>query len=137
MARPEKSKRICSVPVADSFFSIQKKEDPSERNIPDISLTIEEFESVRLIDYVGLTQEQCASQMHVARTTVQRMYTEARRKIAEFLVTGSSLQICGGNYKICENSDRCCKKLSCPRMTCGCSGCFPGVEGIISQDNPQ
>ncbi|MBR2778608.1 MAG: DUF134 domain-containing protein [Firmicutes bacterium] len=119
MARPEKSKRVCVAPSYNKFFS----DSPVEGGEEEI-LTIEQFETVRLIDFVGLTQEQCAAQMNVARTTVQRMYTEARKKIACFLIKGCSLSIDGGNYRICEHGERCCRNAACPRMTCGCDGEF-------------
>ena len=35
-------------------------------------MTIDEYEAIRLIDLEGL-QEECAKQMNVARTTVQRI----------------------------------------------------------------
>ncbi len=105
------------MPSTVNFFSRNSSSDPGHPDHP-VTLSLEEFETVRLIDYSGLTQQECASQMHVARTTVQRLYTEARSKIAHFLVDGSSLNICGGNYEICKNSDRCCKKSGCPRLSC-------------------
>lgn len=117
MARPEKSKRVCTAPSFSRFFS----EAPEQAGEGEI-LTVEQFETIRLIDYVGLTQEQCAAQMNVARTTVQRMYTEARKRIAGFLINGTALSIDGGNYSFCENGERCCRNSSCPKMTCGCSG---------------
>ena len=119
MARPEKSKRICMMPSTVNFFSRGNTAGSHtvNQNNP-VTLTIEEFETVRLIDYSGMTQQECAAQMHVARTTVQRLYTEARSKIATFLVDGSSLSICGGNYEVCQNSSRCCKKFDCPGLTC-------------------
>lgn len=113
MARPEKSKRVCSEPENIKFFSQLLPEDGKEE-----SLTIEQFETIRLIDYVGLTQEQCAAQMNVARTTVQRLYTDARYKLAEFLIKGSTLTVCGGNYQVCEHGERCCHNYSCPRRLC-------------------
>ena len=119
MARPEKSKRICMMPSTVHFFSRGGTGNAAGDEGSPVTLTIEEFETVRLIDYSGLTQQECADQMHVARTTVQRLYTEARSKIAHFLVDGSSLSICGGNYEVCQNSERCCKKVDCPRLTCG------------------
>ncbi|MGI6206106.1 MAG: DUF134 domain-containing protein [Anaerovoracaceae bacterium] len=122
MARPEKSKRICGMPRTSFFFSSGENSDSDQ-----IILSIEEYETIRLIDYSGLTQEQCASQMHVARTTVQRMYTEARRKISKFIVEGCALKICGGNYELCKNSERCCKLISCPRF----SGACPGDTNLI------
>ena len=126
MARPEKCKRICAMPRTNFFFSSEdmtgsgKSADDSEKsrnNDVEITLSLEEYETIRLIDYSGLNQEQCASQMHVARTTVQRIYTEARKKISQFIVDGCSLRICGGNYELC-------KKISCPRFSGGCSGDF-------------
>jgi len=41
-----------------------------------ISMTIEKYETLRLIDGEDFTQEKCAVQMHVARTTVQKLYTQ-------------------------------------------------------------
>ncbi len=116
MARPEKCKRICAPPVNNHFYCGTPADDADSQTI-----SIEEYETVRLIDYVGLTQEQCAEQMHVARTTVQRLYTDARRKIAAFLVLGTSLDVCGGNYIVCEEYQNCCQRLSCKDRSCGCS----------------
>lgn len=79
-------------------------------------MTLEEYECIRLIDVEELTQERCAEQMGVARTTVQAMYAEARRKLGRCLVHGFGLSIEGGEYQLCE-------KPGCPhRPGCGC-GC--------------
>ncbi len=64
-----------------------------------LQLTFDEFETIRLLDAMGYTQEQCAKQMGVARTTVTSMYENARRKIARMLVEGRSLVISGGNVE--------------------------------------
>lgn len=69
-------------------------------------MTVEEYESVRLIDLEGLKQEECATRMNVARTTVQRIYNEARKKIAEALVSGTILKIEGGDYKLYDEGER-------------------------------
>ena len=66
MARPSKCKRICFLPENIEFSS---ENNPTTEIIV---LTIEEFECTRLIDYEGLSQEECALRMNVARTTVQR-----------------------------------------------------------------
>lgn len=115
------------MPSAVSFLSIRDGKTDGDTD-DKVRLSIEEFETVRLIDYNGLTQEECSVQMHVSRTTVQRMYNEARRKIASFLVKGSSLQICGGNYEICKNSERCCKKFTCGRLMCASADSKPPAE---------
>ena len=46
----------------------------------EITMALEEYETIRLIDYEGLTQEECSERMNVARTTVQRIYSDARKK---------------------------------------------------------
>ena len=64
--------------------------------------------NIRLIDLEGFTQEECASQMNVARTTVQGIYIEARKKLAESLVNGKVLLIEGGEYRLCEGLGNSC-----------------------------
>ena len=96
MPRPSKEKRICRLPGC-GFFVPGEGGQPTHR----IRMTVEEYETIRLIDYMGYTQEECAVQMEVGRATVQAVYTEARKKLARFLVEASSLEISGGSYRIC------------------------------------
>jgi predicted DNA-binding protein (UPF0251 family) len=72
-------------------------------------MTVDEYETIRLIDLEGLTQEESAKQMNVARTTVQSIYVEARRKLAQSLVNGWPLVIEGGVYTLCDDNDFCGK----------------------------
>ena len=65
-----------------------------------IVMSLDEFEAIRLLDREGMTQEQCAERMGVARTTVTAIYESARRKMAEALVDGKRLLIRGGNYQL-------------------------------------
>ena len=106
MARPIKARKVCEKPKVNIFGPIgnYKKEY--------IFMTLEEYETIRLIDHNNLTQEECAEFMEVARTTVQKIYEDARRKIADVLVNGKTLKIEGGNYRLCENIDhgRHCKR---------------------------
>ena len=84
-------------------------------HLKKIVISVEEYETIRLIDLEEMTQEQCAERMNVARTTVQRIYNDARKKIAEYIVMGHSLKIEGGAYQICDENERLngCGK-SCP-----------------------
>lgn len=95
MARPEKQKMIGSLPHR-CRFSASSENDPKM----SIILSLEEFETIRQIDYLGMTQEQCALQMKVGRGTVQSLYSEARRKIARFLIEDLNLMITGGNFAL-------------------------------------
>lgn len=69
-----------------------------------INMTVDEYETIRLIDLEGFTQEECAEQMDIARSTVQGIYAGARKKLAESLVDGRALLIEGGEYKLCDGS---------------------------------
>lgn len=72
-------------------------------------LTVDEFETVRLIDLEKKTHEQCALQMDISRTTVTEIYETARFKIADSLVNGKTIVISGGNYRLCGGAEsRCC-----------------------------
>ena len=65
-----------------------------------IIMGLDEFETIRLLDREGLTQEQCAARMGVARTTVTAIYESARRKLAEALIDGRRLVLRGGSYRL-------------------------------------
>ena len=67
-----------------------------------VVMSLDEFETIRLLDREGLTQEQSAKRMGVARSTVTAIYDSARRKIAEALAEGKRLLIRGGNYRLKE-----------------------------------
>lgn len=108
MARPRKWKKVCSLPDINIFgpLNIEYKDD-------SVIMSVEEYEAIRLIDLENLKQEECAERMNVARTTVQGIYVNARKKIAEFLVSGKTLVIEGGNYKLCDGRGGFCGKKEC------------------------
>ena len=80
-----------------------------------VEMTVDEYETIRLIDFEGFTQEQCAKQMEVARTTVQAIYQSARKKLADCIVNSCALVINGGEYRICEHGDSRCGHGCCHR----------------------
>lgn len=112
MPRPRKCRRVCCMPANQSF-------GPLDRCLNDrkaIVMTVDEFETIRLIDLEGLSQEDCAKHMDIARTTAQAIYNSARVKIAESLVKGLALSISGGDYILCDGNSsgsrcgHCCKR---------------------------
>ncbi len=112
MSRPRKRRRVCCLPEGDLFGPLNL---PIEQGTL-ITMTVEEYESIRLIDLEGLTQEECAESMGVARTTVQRIYSEARTKLAQSLVNMAVLKIEGGDYKLCDPvSHNRCGRRHCHR----------------------
>lgn len=106
MPRPRKCRKVCRLPIADVF-------EANAARTETIVLTVDEYECIRLVDYQGFSQEQCAEYMQVSRATVQLICDKARSKIAAALVNGYTLRIEGGDYRLCEGNEE----------TCGCGGC--------------
>ena len=97
MARPPRCRRICAEPKVMRFA-------PEKVTGDAVVLSIDEYEAIRLIDHEKRTHEQAAAQMDISRTTVTEIYESARSKIAESIVNGRALEICGGRYRICDGS---------------------------------
>lgn len=109
MPRKVKCRKVCHYPQTLEFL-------PQNNNAEQepIVLTVDEYETIRLIDRRGMSQEQCAAFMQIARTTVQRIYETARKKLADFVVEGRPLRIEGGDFRLCNGSS----------IGCGCVDCF-------------
>ena len=90
MPRPIRCRKIEQLPVYRSFSPDDIVAEES------VKITVDEFETLRLLDDEGLTQEACATRMNIARTTVTAIYDSARKKIADALVRGKRLLITGG-----------------------------------------
>ena len=103
MARPSKCRKVRKMPTCSDFFTEKTAGDDTNH----IVLNVDEYETIRLIDYLGLTQEQCAEQMEVARATVQAVYSSARTKLSRFLVEGTRLKIDGGHYELHDSTLEC------------------------------
>ena len=107
MARPKRCRRICTEPDFDAFapYGIPCAET--------VTLTVEEYETIRLIDLEHCTHQQCAQQMDISRTTVTELYESARYKIADSIIGGKTLVISGGNYRLCDGTAAfCCQRRS-------------------------
>ncbi|AHF97086.1 MAG: DUF134 domain-containing protein [Desulfurella sp.] len=53
----------------------------------------DELEALRLADYEGLYQEECAQRMNISRTTFGRTIESARKKVTDCLLYGKALVI--------------------------------------------
>ena len=94
MPRKQRCRRIGSFPNCFEF-------SPEELATgAPVVMTLDEFETIRLLDREGLTQEQCAERMGVSRPTVTAIYDSARKKVAEALVDGKRLLLRGGSYQL-------------------------------------
>src|SRR5574344_2140083 len=118
MPRPRKWRRVCCLPDSNRFGPLDSPLDTEKT----VNMTVDEYETIRLIDLDGFTQEECANQMNISRTTVQGIYDEARKKLAESLVNGKTLWIEGGEYRLCDGLGSGCGRGGCRRHRNG-RGC--------------
>lgn len=102
LARPMKTRKVCCLPETNLFGPLNRRHSVGD----EIVMTVEEYETIRLIDQEGLMQEECADRMDVARTTVQRIYISARKKLADAVVEGKTLKIEGGSFTLCEEDEK-------------------------------
>ncbi|MEA4889879.1 MAG: DUF134 domain-containing protein [Clostridiaceae bacterium] len=129
MPRPRKWRKVCCLPDSNRFGPLDSPADA----VNAVNMTVDEYETIRLIDLDGFTQEECANQMNISRTTVQGIYDEARKKLAESLVNGKVLWIEGGEYQLCDGMGNGCGGGGCRRHRCGRG--FAGISGAESHTN--
>lgn len=92
MPRPCKNRFISGWPVS----VVYKPAGIPARQLEWIFLGLDEFETIRLLDYEGLDQEKASELMSISRPTVTRIYAEARKKIAQAITEGKAICIEGG-----------------------------------------
>lgn len=113
MPRPRKCRKVCCMPKTTEF-----RPEACHDNQKVVCMTVDEYETIRLIDKEGFSQEECGIYMNVARTTVQQIYNNARKKLAEVIVDGCRLKIEGGDYKVCSGEEKVCKCGGCEKHRC-------------------
>jgi uncharacterized protein len=113
MARPNKSRKISNPPKMKGF----KPFGMPSCKIEPVILKFEEYESIRLVNYELLSQEESAELMNISRPTFTRIYNRALKQIAKSFVEGKAIEIEGGNYLLDKDWYRCKK-------------CFKLIEGL-------
>lgn len=103
MSRKKLQRKIITPPTIKGYTVF----GPLRRKGEKIRLFLEEYESIRLLDFEDLKQEEAAIQMEVSRPTLTRIYESARKKVAQSLIEGVDLIISGGEYIFDETWYRC------------------------------
>ncbi len=109
MVRPCKCRRISGEPEAMYF----KPLGIPCSSLVEVTLTLDEFEAIKLADLNGEYQEEAAKKMNISRQTFGNIIEKARKKLADAIVNGKALKIEGGVYSFSghEHGDkRCCKR---------------------------
>ena len=109
MPRPENNRIVHEPPLFGEF----KPVGIPGRSLSQISLSLDEYEAIRLADYNGLSHEEAALEMEISRSTFTRLIEKARNKIADFIVKGKILTIEGGSIHFRNNIIQC---LDCGHM---------------------
>jgi len=94
MPRPRLRRRVHGAPNSSYFKPAGIRTIDLEETI----LELEEFEAIRLIDNLQLSQREAAEKMQVSQPTLSRILSSGRKKIAEAIVEGKAIKI--GKNKI-------------------------------------
>ena len=65
-----------------------------------IRMSYEELETIRLIDYQDMSQEEAATMMGISRKSLWSDLHSARAKLAAAVIEGREIAIEGGNFRI-------------------------------------
>ncbi len=103
MPRPEKKRMVDLPPIFNSF----KPTGFKKTNLKKVSLSIDEYEAIRLADYECLDQKKASEIMGISRPTFTRLIEKARKKVSTFIIEGTELNLEGGNIDFRENIFRC------------------------------
>ena len=102
MPRPRNCRRVKSEPKTIYF----KPRGVPLKELEESTISVSEFEAIRLKDYEGIEQGIAASQMNISQPTFHRLIISARKKIADAIINGKAIKIEGGNYQLIENNNQ-------------------------------
>ncbi len=103
MSKPKKSRTVKYPPMAVYF----KPQGIPLFHLQQVTLSLDEYEAIRLVDYEGHDQEEAAGMMAVSRPTCARIVESAHKKIAEALTLAKAIRIEGGSYNLSANRYYC------------------------------
>jgi predicted DNA-binding protein (UPF0251 family) len=89
MVRPRKPRKVFFDPRVIYF----KPRAIPLSELKEVGLASDELEAIRLCDLKNLEQKEAAKKMKISQSTLQRILTSARRKIAEALTQGKAIRI--------------------------------------------
>ena len=93
--RPKKYRIVRYDPKISLFSPRGKPGRPEE-----IILNMDQFEAIRLIDYMEKTQKEAANSMHISQQTLSRVLKKARKTLADAVILGKIIRIKGGYYAL-------------------------------------
>lgn len=89
MPRPIKQRRVLFDPNVVYF----KPRAVPLSMLKEVDLSLDELEALRLCDLEGLSQNKAAKKMRISQSTIGRILTSARKKVAEALIEGKAIKV--------------------------------------------
>jgi predicted DNA-binding protein (UPF0251 family) len=103
MSRPKNNRIVYEPPLFTEF----KPAGIPGKSLQQSMLSLDEFEALRLADYIGMSHEEAADEMEISRSTFSRLIEKSRKRIIEFILKGKLLTIDGGNIHFRRNIIQC------------------------------
>ncbi len=127
MVRPQKNRIVAFKPDVSYF----KPRGIPMIDLSEVHLTVDERESIRLADLLGMSHEKAGKRMGVSRATFGRIVQRARKAVADALINSKAIKIEGGNYSlindkrifICSNCDNRWEELLGTGRPKNCPAC--------------
>ena len=104
--RPRKYRIVKVDPRISQFSPRGRPGRPDE-----VELKMDEFEALRLADYLNLSQKEAAKSMRISQQTFSRILKMARSLTAKGITSGSAIKIQGGQYVISSRQNPIDKPL--------------------------
>lgn len=89
MPRPHKC-RYLSHQVEIKYF---KPSGVTIRDLEIVNLQRDEIEAIKLKDFDGLSQKECADRMEISQPTFHRILHNARKKISDAIINGKAIEL--------------------------------------------
>ena len=120
MVRPQKNRIVAFKPDVSYF----KPRGIPMIDLTEVNLTVDERESIRLADLIGMSHEEAGRRMGVSRATFGRIVQRARKAVADALINGKAIKIEGGNFKMVQpRGRRMGRGFGGPSNNCLCPKC--------------
>lgn len=86
--RPKKPRKIENEPYIRRFSPRGQHGRPGYTDI-----AVDQYEALRLADFIGLSQKEAAASMGISQQTYSRILKEARKALTEGVVLGHTIRI--------------------------------------------
>ena len=89
MPRPHKKRRVRGRPNSSYF----KPAGIRMFDLEESRISLPEFEAIRLIDFERISQAKAGEKMQVSQSTLSRILSSGRKKIADAIINGKAIKI--------------------------------------------